>query len=205
MSNIREIEVNGEVFGIESANDIYVGKQEPTSEVKPNIWIQPSNVRMPREYFGMERKPGSTSSEGDYTLDENGNIVETTDTSTSGTRTTKMFGVFTGKQYKLAFRDNFSNSNTLTWGVYFYNINKEFISKTLFVNESGTSYPKGDTIISANPPEGTRFMRLLIPYNNSWSSVWCDGDATVDDISDSMYSSSTDKFYEYDGDHYVQI
>ena len=204
MSNIREIEINGVVYGIESVNDIYVGKEEPTSEVKPNIWIRPRAVWLLRNAMGMERKAGSTSSYGDYTLDDSGNLVETTDTTMIGHRTTRLFPVFHDKQYKLAFYNTFHGEPEYFWSVYFYNINKEFISKADFEPEE-VQYAMGSTALDLNLPAGTRFIRILAPYNYESTIVLCDGDTEASEIIDASMMGVTDKFYEYDGDHYVLI
>lgn len=205
MANIREIEINGQVYGLESVNDIYVGRDEPTSQVKPNIWIQPRGIWILRNAIGMERKAGSTSSYGDYTLDVDGHIVESTDTSSTGHRTTKMFPVFHDGQYKLSFYSTFYGESVYTWGVYFYDINKDFISKADFIPEDGVQYAMGSTALDINLPAGTRFIRVLAPYSYETSIVLCDGDMTQADIIDANLMGATDKFYEYDGDHYVLI
>lgn len=205
MSNINEIEINGVVYGIESVNDIYVGKNEPTTEVKPKIWIKPRGIWILRTAMGMERKVGSTSSYGDYTLDADGHIVETTDTSMNGHRTTKLFPVFHDAQYKLAFYTSWYGEPDYTWGVYFYDIDKTFISKSEFVPESGAEYTMGSTALELNLPAGTRFIRVLAPYSYETTIVLCDGNMEASDIIDANLMGATDRFYEYDGDHYVLV
>ena len=206
MSNIKEIEVNGTKYGIESVNDVYVGYTEPTSDIKQKIWIKPSGIYNITDTIGMETKTGSTSSSGDYTLDEEGNLVETTDTtSATGTRTTKLFALFKEHSYSLITKDSgtASSGNLYTWEVYFYDINKQFISKSTGTLPAGESYAQLQHIIDFTMPETARYIRIKVPHQNTWMACLIDGDIQVNSRYDLDYAR--DKFFEYDEDHYVQI
>lgn len=204
MSNINEIEVNGQVFGIKSVDDIYVGISEPTTELKPGIWLKPRGIYLPMEDIGMERKLVGGTAEGDYTLDEFGNLVETTDVSSSGSRATKLFSVFHDEVYKLAWTQNYSSSTTRMWSVYFYNLNKEFINKADFEPNLSTEYVAGNTALELQLPEGTRFVRILCPYEAQHYLALCFNELEASEIASGTTTGSLN-CYKYDGDHYVRI
>lgn len=210
MSNIREIEVNGTKYGIESVNDIRVSYSEPADEIKPTIWIKPSGVYEIQGTIGIEYKTGSTSSYGDYTLDDEGNLIETTDeTNATGTRCTKLFGLFKDHAYSLKMQQGSGTVSTgklFTWEVYFYDINKQFISKSTGTIAEGETYSQGQSVIDFVMPEGARFIRIKFPYSKSYYCCLVDGDSDVQFTGGGKYGLSySDKFYEFDGDHYVQI
>lgn len=210
MSNIREIEVNGTKYGIESVNDIRVSYTEPTDEIRPTIWIKPSGVYDLQSTIGLEYKTGSTSSYGDYTLDDEGNLVETTDqTNATGTRCTKLFGLFKDHAYSLKITQSSGTAtagNLYTWEVYFYDINKEFISKSTGTLPEGETYSNGQSVIDFVMPEGARFIRVKFPYSKAYYAALVDGDSDVEFAGSGMYGVNYgDRFYEFDGDHYVQI
>lgn len=212
MSNIREIEVNGQTYGLESVNDIYVSFTEPTGAVKPGVWLQPSGYYDVQGTIGLEYKTGSTSSYGDYTLDEQGNLVETTDTSSAtGTRCTKLFGLFQNQTYYLE-NINYgsftpSSGQLWTWEVYFYDSNKTFISKATGSCEIGVTVNPGYKIIEFTMPEGARYIRIKTPYSRAYYFPLIDSRSTVNPSGGGMYggSSTMDKTYMLDNDHYVMV
>ena len=151
----------------------------------------------------MERKLVGGTAEGDYTLDEFGNLVETTDVSSSGSRATKLFSVFHDEVYKLAWTQNYSSSTPRMWSVYFYNLNKEFIDKADFEPNLSTEYVAGNTALELQLPEGTRFVRILCPYEESHYIALCFNELEASEIAFGTYSNLN--CYKYDGDHYVRI
>ena len=215
MSNINEIEVNGTVYGIKSVNDIYVGRTEPTTDIKPELWLKSKGIYSTRSEMGMEVKDeGGDTYQGNYTLDDEGNLVETTDTSSStGFRTTKLFGVFHDRKYKLAFIDNFSSSSsTKTWSVYFYRADKTFISKISVTTDASITYDSGDMLLEINLPADTKYVRILSPYSYTERCVLCEFSVTKAEISATRESimfgrggSSGSIFYQWDEDHYVRV
>lgn len=209
MSNIREIEVNGTKYGIESVNDMYVGYSEPTEEVKPGIWLKPSGIWDLQGSIGLEHKTGSTSSYGDYTLDDEGNLVETTDqTEATGARTTKLCALFKNKSYSLKITQNSGTATAgqlYTWEVYFYDINKQFISKSTGTLPSGESYHAGQSIVEFVLPENARYIRVKFPYSKVWYASIVDDEAGVTFNEGGYGDSSSVGIFKYDEDAYVRI
>ena len=211
MANIREIEVNGEKYGIESINDMAVSYDVPSGDVKPGTWLKPSGVYDLQSTIGLERKPNSTSSYGDYTLDEEGNLVETTDQdNATGTRCTKMFGLFREREY---FLENINNNTSVssgqlwTWDVFFYDINHNFISKSSGHLEEGTTLSVGNKVVDFVMPTEARYVRIRFPYNKPYYFSLVDAEANVAVSGGGMYGGSyyEDHIYKLDGDHYVMV
>lgn len=204
MANIREIEVNGNTYGLESVNDIYVGYTEPTTEVKPLIWIQPTGVYGVYD-IGYEKKANSSSYQGDYTLDDEGNLVETTDTSsTTGSRATKMIKLFKDRTYEMVARyeTSMNESNNREFAVYFYDEHRDFLSKVSAI--APTSITAGYQLLEFTLPEGAHYLRLKVPYQNGEMFPIHD-ENSPSTASDSYYGGSADTFYQYDGEEYIKI
>ena len=210
--NINEIEVNGEKFGIESINDMYVGRQEPEGDVLPSFWYKPADVISIISKYGMERTLGSTNTRGNYTLDTNGQLVETTETTSNAPRTTTMFPLLKNNQYKLTIVNNSVYSDTLQFpfAVYFYDKNRNFISKSEFLTELGVTYNPGHVFLTITLPENARYVRLLIPYTYATSSYMrlVYGDITgqdYTDIANGITTNTAATWYYYDEDTYVEL
>ena len=212
MSNIKSIEVNGQTYGLESVNDIAVSYTEPEGANRPGTWLRPSGLYELQNQIGLEFKTGSTSSYGDYTLDDNGNLVETTDTSNAtGARCTKLFGLFRNKSYALQNIRNGgftpSEGQLFTWEIYFYDVNKQFISKSATQLEVGTSVPLGAKIGEFIMPQEARYIRVKFPYNKAYYFDLVDNEADIQISGGGMYGSvyNDDRIYKLDGDHYVMV
>ena len=219
MNTIKELEVNGQVYGLESVNDVYVGYTEPATENKPRIWIQPSGVKNLIPGYEMslfEKATGSTNYHGDYMLDANGALVLTTDTtSATGVRATEMIAIIHESRYSIRFGSSgftMSEANMRTFEIYMYDINKAFINKTTEVIEADTTYQEGQKICDIQLPTGVRYIRLVIPY---WLIDMYRDPALVNDAAtphmeeNPMYGGSkfatNIEYHYYDGDHYVTL
>lgn len=206
MSNIKEIEVNGVRYGLESVTNFVVTPFEPTEAPLPELWLKPKRIYNFNSQIQLERKPGSTNYQGDYTLDSEGNLVETTDTtvSTSNFRATEMIDLFKDKQFKIATNYSTSFSYNFSWYVYFYNKNNEFMSYVSGSVTAGEQMPINTTILDFELPEGAYKVRFLIPYN--YGTNVCVADRSVEVTQQSMYGeSSAIEWYQLDGDHYVRL
>lgn len=211
MSNINSIEVNGQTYGLESVNDIAVSYTEPTGTNRPGTWLKPAGLFDLQGSIGMEYKTGSTSSYGDYTLDDNGNLVETSDTSqATGSRCTKIFGLFRNKSYSLenTHYGNFTpGTNELwTWEVYFYDVNKQFISKSVGQLEPNVAVSAGAKVVEFVMPQEARYIRIKAPVNRLYYFDLVDDEANIQVSGDGRYGSSySDHMFKLDGDHYVMV
>lgn len=206
MSNIKEIEVNGVRYGLESVTNFVVTPFEPTEAPLPELWLKPKRIYNFNSQIQLERKPGSTNYQGDYTLDSEGNLVETTDTtvSTSNFRATEMIDLFKDKQFKIATNYSTNFSYNFSWYVYFYNKNNEFMSYVSGSVTAGEQMPINTTILDFELPEGAYKVRFLIPYNYGTNA--CVADRSVEIIQQSMYGeSSAIEWYQLDEDHYVRL
>lgn len=209
--NINEIEVNGEKFGLESVNDTYVGRKEPEGEIKPTMWYKPADYYIVYSKFGMQKKPGSSNTRGDYSLDNNGQLVETTDTTSTALRTTNEFSLLRNEGYKLIMRSSISSStNQYTFGMYFYDKDGNFVDKSTFTTQLDTAYPAGTPLLEVTFPEEARYARILMPYTYTGSTylylLYADtSDDIVADIISGTTSTSAAGWYYYDEDVYVKL
>ena len=90
------------------------------------------------------------------------------------------------------------------WSVYFYNLNKEFINKADFEPNLSTEYVAGNTALELQLPEGTRFVRILCPYEAQHYLALCFNELEASEIASGTTTGSLN-CYKYDGDHYVRI
>jgi hypothetical protein len=207
--NINEIEVNGEKFGIESVNNICASYTEPDGDVKPSMWYRPALFTTPYSKYGMERPAGGTNSYGNYTLDANGQLVETTDTAYNAPRTTVMFPVLKNTSYKLVTKTNIvSDTLQYPFAVYFYDNNGEFISKSEMLTELNITYAKGTTLLNVTLPENTRQLRIILPYNIMSYIYLISSEATdsqIIDICNGMAADVQTSWFAWDEDMYVKL
>lgn len=206
MSNIKKIEVNGVEYGLESVTNFVVTPFEPTEAPLPELWLKPKRIYNFNSQIQLEKKPGSTEWQGNYTLDSEGNLVETTDTVTSITnfRATEMVDLFKNKQYKIATNYSTSFSYNFSWYVYFYNKNNEFISYVSGSVTSGEQLPINTTILDFELPEGAYKVRFLLPYQYGTNTSVAERDVVI--TQNGMYGENGNiEWYQLDGDHYVRL
>lgn len=207
--NINSIEVNGEKFGLECVNSVHVSRTEPNMEINPQVWLKPASHKNLSNAFGMEKTLGSSSWQGDYTLDGNGNLVETTDTGNTATRTTKMFTVLRNNNYYIATSSTINDSTTqYLFAAYFYDKDKNFVSKSEFLTDLGVEYASYEPLLEFALPEGARYVRILgaINYITNANLIFSDISAEEKAALSDMYGgSSENEFYIWDEDGYVKM
>lgn len=164
MEKINKVEINGESYDIEcGAENIYAGVEEPTTEPKPGIWFKPYGIYSLRYSIGMEGN--STNVYGTYTVDTNGQLIESTGTGEADTRASKMFGVGKNNKYYLRVWNTMTGTG-YPISIYFYNSNKEYIDKATVTTEADTSYSYyGNPLLDIVPPENTAYFRVVCPYS----------------------------------------
>lgn len=217
MSNIKGIEVNGQVYGLEAQNDIIVSTTEPTGDNRKLIWIQTPGMynigtNLPYAHTADYVPDYMMSNRGNITLDENGQEVVTTDTSSSATnhRASVLFGLFKNKQYKIcanyANTISSSQSYTYTYYVYFYDSNKQFLNRISFDIEPNHAYGPSINELEFTLPENARYIRYMVPYSQPTDFYIAEEDSDVSQTR--MYGGRNwyeDVMYELDNDHYVEI
>lgn len=209
--NIRHIEVDGQIYEIDAQNNIVVSINEPTGENRLAHWIKYKGIKKIRYDIGFEHTEDPENGMNYYyDIDENGDLLQITSTSSSIPRATKMIGLFKNMQYRLFLTSSYMFSEAYTILVYFYNINKEYVSSKEIIIENGINHDRHTILDTFELPEDARYVRFKLPNNYSELFGIAQAGANISEDTDSygMYGESTGsniRLYELDDDHYVEV
>lgn len=208
MSNIKHIKVGEETYNIDAQNNIVVSMTEPQGEDRLTHWIKYSGIRNLR--YGVKFQ--TTVTDGNtkyYVIDDEGALTLSDSTSSSIKFATKMLGLFKDKQYSIYTTNNWSNSSNYDVDIYFYDVNKAFVSKLTATIEGGSHSAK--TLVQTfTLPETARYVRFGLTTNYSEQLALTQEGVDLDELTSDEYrygnSSGTDiQLFELDDDHYVEV